>query len=177
MTALQMTGRQLMSLAAASWLMAVVIVRGEAEAVLYDPFVEGGAKAGPWISNRLPVRVRQKIESAIELVEHRLQERPSCASLFTELGKDGIAVIKRTLYYPANVLMERRICWRSYAFTKVGVRPTWICRRMWLLPVSRFALVLLHEALHHAGLEEWPQVRQAPDSHAISGRVATACGF
>ena len=120
---------------------------------------------------------RQRDEMPTVLVERRLQERPSCASLFTELGKDGMAVIKRTLYYPANVLMERRICWRSYAFTKVGVRPTWICRRMWLQPISRFALVLLHEALHHAGLDEWPHAKAAQDSHSVIGRVATACGF
>ena len=177
MATLGATGRQMLSLAAATWFLAVVIVQGEAEAVHFDPFEESGRGSGPWISDRLPTHVHRKIELAVKLAVERLNDSPSCASLFSELGQDGAAVIRETLFYPASVLMERRICWRAYAYTQVGVRPTWICRRMWLLSVSRFALVILHEALHHAGLQEWPQTTTAHDSHSITGRVATACGF
>jgi len=165
------------SLLATGWFVVGMILETGARAVPYDPFVKGGGRTGPWISDRLPTPVRRKLESAIELVVERIEKNPSCANLFSEFGEDGAEVIRRSLYYPANALMEQKICWRAYAFTKVGVRPTWICRRMWLLPVWRFALVLLHEALHHAGLEEWPQSKTAPDSRSITGRVAAACGF
>jgi len=170
-------GQRMLSLVAAVWFAIGAIAHDETWAVPYDPYVQGGGRSGPWISDRLPTSVRRKIESAIELIERRIDERPACSSLFAELGRDGVKVIRRTLYYPANALMEQKVCWRAYAFTKVGIRPTWICRKMWVLPVWRVALVLLHEALHHAGLEEWPHSQAALDSRSITGRVTTACGF
>jgi len=170
-------GSRMQMLLAAGWLAIGMTVHNAARAVPYDPFVESGGRSHPWISDKLPNRVRQNIESAVELVVERLEGRPSCASLFTELGKDGVAVINRTLYYPANARMETKVCWRAYAFTEVGIRPTWICRRLWQLPVWRQALVLLHEALHHAGLEEWPHSKGAAHSSTVSGRVAAACGL
>ena len=161
----------------AAWFAVGMILDNDAMAVPYDPFLELERDGGPWISERLPTVVRRKIESAYELVRQRLEDRPQCSRLFSELDEDGAEIMRRTLYFPADAIMEKKLCWRAYAFTKVGIQPTWICRRMWLLPVSRFALVLLHEALHHAGLEEWPHANAADDSESISGRVTTACGF
>lgn len=166
-----------------AWLATVCLVLAgalceEIWALPHDPFVgDGGRQPGPWISDRLPGAVRQKLESAIVLAEERIHRHPSCACLFSELGKDGVEVIRRTLYFPADIRMERQLCWRAYAFTKVGIRPTWICRKLWLLSVESIALVLLHEAMHHAGLGEETNGELAPHSLMTTHRVAVACGF
>ncbi len=149
----------------------------EAEAMVYDPFGDGGQGSDPWVSEKLPEPVRLKIVLAARLVQQRLSERPACTALFSEIKADGVETLERTFYYPANALMEQRMCWHTYAFTRVGRRSTWICRRMWQLPLDPFALVLVHEALHQAGLKEWPQTKSATDSRAVNARVAAACGF
>lgn len=177
MAPIRIVGQQLLSLLAAGWMAMGWVYRSEAWATPYDPFIEDRGALGPWISNRLPRPVRQKIESASAIAMDRIQRYASCASMFEELGEDGVEVIRRTLYYPADLRMEQSLCWKAYAFTKVGVRPTWICRKLWLLPAKHIALVLLHEALHHAGPGDSPHGSSAPHSLSTTHRVATACGF
>lgn len=171
------SGKRLPLLIGASWLVLGWFIRNAVWAIPYDPCVDGGMPTGPWISNQLPRPVRQKIESATAIAMERIQRYPSCACLFADLGEDGVEVIQRTLYYPADLRMEQKMCWRAYAFTKVGVRPTWICRKMYLLSARNIALVLLHEALHHAGLGKERAGANAPHSLTTTHRVAVACGF
>ncbi len=178
MATLQTTTRRMLSLAVTTWLLTVVVISRQGEAALYDRYMEDHYRSGPWISDRLPRHVHRKIESAVESAAQRLRSHPTCARLFSRLGKNGAEILRQTLYFPADVLMEHRVCVNNYAFTKVGIRPTWICRRMWQLPATSIELVLLHEALHHAGLEEWPQTRTAAShSRDITGRVVAACGY
>lgn len=177
MTLFLTSGRRMLLMITATCLLVLVILDDEAQAVPYDPFLRSGDGGGPWISDRLPMPVRRKLAAAVEMAERKIAERPSCARLFSDLGEDGSAVLGRALLYPASARMENSICQRAYAFTQVGIRPTWICRRMWPLPVWRFALILIHEALHHAGTEEWPQTRMASGSGEVTGRVVAACGF
>lgn len=170
-------GKRLLLLIGVSWLVLGWFIRNAVWAVPYDPYVDGGISTGPWISSKLPRPVRRKIESASAIAMKRIQRYPSCACLFADLGEDGVDVIRRTLYFPADLRMEQKMCWRAYAFTKVGVRPTWICRKMYLLPARHIALILLHEALHHAGLGMERAGAKAPHSLITTHRVAVACGF
>jgi hypothetical protein len=73
--------------------------------------------------------------------------------------------------------MEMRVCPSALAYTLVGGAPTWLCRRFARLSDERAAAILLHEALHHAGMDEWPHDPQAAPASAINELVEDACQF
>jgi hypothetical protein len=59
----------------------------------------------------------------------------------------------------------------------VGAAPTFLCTGFSSLTDEHAALVLVHEALHHAGLTESPSDPSGMSSAAINEMVRTACGF
>ena len=63
------------------------------------------------------------------------------------------------------------------AQTYVGDAPTWICRRVTSYSDEQAALVVIHEALHHAGLTEKPHDRNAMSSGAINKMVGKSCNL
>jgi hypothetical protein len=67
------------------------------------------------------------------------------------------------------------ICERGYAATIVGAPSTFVCRNFQHLSDERAALVLIHEALHHAGLTEYPQDPEAMTSARINRMVDKSC--
>jgi hypothetical protein len=131
----------------------------------------------PRINVRISKGVRAKIESGFELALQKLRQEPQCGALFAELGTDGIAMLSTTLYYKADLNMEKRVCDRAFGYTLVGGGPTWLCRQFSRLSDRRAAAVLLHEALHHAGLDEWPHDPDGLTPAAIDEMVEGACGF
>ncbi len=131
----------------------------------------------PRINRRVAGPLCTKIEAGFQLALQRVHEVPACADLFTELGADGIEVLSKTLYYRAELKMEKRVCPHAYAYTLVGGAPTWLCRRFAWLSDERAAAVLLHEALHHAGTDEWPHDPHAAPGSAINELVRHACEF
>jgi hypothetical protein len=131
----------------------------------------------PRINRRVPTPLRSKIEAGFRLALERVDRLPACAGLFAELGTDGIEMLSTTLYYRAELKMEMRVCTHAYAYTLVGGAPTWLCRRFSWLSDERAAAVLLHEALHHAGTDEWPHDPHAASGSAINELVSNACEF
>jgi len=97
--------------------------------------------------------------------------------MFFELGADGIEILGNTTFYVANTWSEVKICDRAVAFTKVGGRRTWLCRNFASLWDLDAAAVILHEALHQAGLGEWPLDRRGRKSRDITTDVRRRCGF
>jgi hypothetical protein len=63
------------------------------------------------------------------------------------------------------------------AFTVVGSNWTGLCRDFSQLTDLEAAVVLLHEALHHAGVTEWPLDPDARRSSEISADVGRRCGL
>jgi hypothetical protein len=53
----------------------------------------------------------------------------------------------------------------------------YVCRGYASLSNDFAAMLLVHEALHHAGLTEYPHDRKAMRSHEINVMVSEACGF
>jgi hypothetical protein len=139
--------------------------------------VDAPAVMTPWISTTVPSSVRSRLEASFELAARRLREVPRCRELFSDLGADGAAVLSDTLYYPAELRLEDRVCPRAHAYTVTGTAPTWVCRGFSRLSDERAAMVLLHEALHHAGLEESQDDPTRLTSHEINELVIEACGF
>jgi hypothetical protein len=131
----------------------------------------------PHISPRVPAAVGGKVAAAWELAAERATRVPECRRLFTELGRDPMDVLSMTIYYPAELKLERRLCPRAYAYTVVGGAPTWLCRRFSRLSEERAAAVLLHEALHHAGLTEQPRDPDGLRPGEIQDMVEEACGL
>jgi hypothetical protein len=131
----------------------------------------------PWIHPSTPVSVRHKLETAFDLAIDRVSAFPECAALFEELGADPFDTLKTGLYFPANVARETSVCGRSFAQTNVGAAPTWICRRITSYSDEQAAMVVIHEALHHAGLPERPHDKKAMTSGQINDMVREACGL
>jgi hypothetical protein len=131
----------------------------------------------PRINRRVPERLRSKIESGFRLAVERVRQVPACNGLFAELDADGIQMLSTTLYYKAELKMELKVCPGALAYTLVDGAPTWLCRRFERLSDERAAAVLLHEALHHAGMDEWPHDPEAAPASAIDAMVKEACGF
>jgi hypothetical protein len=132
-------------------------------------------KPMPRISPRLSDSIATRIRSSFELAVDRLEEHAECRDLFSEIGSDGIEALSTTLYYPAALKLERDLCRRAEGYTVVGGAPTWLCRRFSKLSDQRAAMVLIHEALHHAGLNEQPSDPSAPSSREINDMVSEAC--
>ena len=132
----------------------------------------------PWIHHRMPRKAREKLEAAFDLALQRVREVPECGELFAKLGADGVEMLSTTLYFPiGSPTKEVEMCGTADAFTYVGEAPTFLCRKFYRLTVERAAMVVVHEALHHAGLTEWPSDPEGMKSIAINQVVSESCGF
>jgi len=133
--------------------------------------------ATPWMSKTIPNSVKGKLQNAYELAVSRVRELPECAGLFSALNADGTGALTKTYYYPADPRLEKKLCRGAAAFTQVGAPQTYVCRRYASMSNEFAAMLLVHEALHHAGLTEYPHDRKAMRSHEINVMVSEACGF
>ena len=135
------------------------------------------ARSTPWISSQVPPPVRSRIEESFELARQRLSEAPECRDLFADLGAEGLQMLSTTLYYPASAAHEKKLCGRAWGYTTVGSAPTFLCRKFSRISEKKGATILIHEALHHAGMGEWPNDRKGLTSKAINSLVEDACGL
>ena len=157
----------------------LITVLGPTIAASAPPASEAKAPAPPlpWVSRTVAPPLHSKLEAAFRLAARQLRTEPTCRELFSELGTDGVEVLSATLYYPASLEMERRVCPHANAYTVVGGAPTWVCRRTLLLSDRRVARILVHEALHHAGIDEQQHDPSAPSSADLNDLVEAACGL
>ena len=134
----------------------------------------------PHIMGALDAPVRVKLTAAFRLAAGRVRDIPGCASLFANLGADGLVCLNTTMYRSVADAGGDRVCrrgWGAAAFTGVGSPSTVLCPALHGLTLEETALVVLHEALHRAGLQEWPPTPGALDSTAINRMVRGACGL
>ena len=142
----------------------------------------------PWIHHKMGPAVRARLEAGFSIAVERVREIEPCADLFTRLGADPIDMLKTGLYLaPHSYLHEIVLCGRdpiadsrgadNLGYTVVGGSPTWICRHFARVSDETAAITVIHEALHHAGLTEWPLDRMAMSSIEITEMVEDVCGF
>ena len=146
-----------------------------------------GCEPGDWSPPRIlegihldidkPCWIRSAVIGALEAASATLENSDDCRAMFTELGANGLEVLRRTRYIVANPRAEIEICKRAWAFTTIGGRWTGICRDFARLDELEAATVILHEALHQAGLSEWTQDRRADKSIDITNDVRRRCGL
>jgi hypothetical protein len=127
------------------------------------------------VSPRMTWRVEAKLERAFALATRQLETVPACRELFAELGSNGFERLAATRYYPASPHLELKTCRRAVAATRVGSPATSVCRRFDAISDSRAAMVVLHEALHFAGLEEGGPGEMS--SNDINEMVRSACAL
>jgi hypothetical protein len=142
------------------------------------------AKLAPKASGRLLPNLRSgllpdlraKVIESFGLAASQVRSVDSCRGLFARLGADGGDRLQRTLYYPATPEVADKHCARGVlAATNPGSSVTWLCPDFKSLTTRRAALVLIHEALHFAGLPERPQAAGAMSSPEINDLVHDAC--
>ncbi len=131
----------------------------------------------PWIHPEMPGSIREKLETAFDIAVDHVATIPECAALFEELDADPFETLKTGLYFPASPARETSVCRRSFAQTYVGEAPTWICRRITSYSDEQAAMVVIHEALHHAGLTERSHDKKAMTSGQINDMVLDRCNL
>jgi hypothetical protein len=143
--------------------------------VSYADIVRPPRGLEPWIHHSMPEAMRSKIERAFEIAEERVRLRPECAELFSPFGIDGVDLLARSLYFPAGPQRQTTRCRHAFAVTEVGGPTTWVCRKVTAHSDERVAMALIHEALHHAGLCEYPAHPGAMLSGEINNLVMQSC--
>jgi hypothetical protein len=132
----------------------------------------------PRVSGRLPVDLNRGLEDGWTLAPRRLGDRPECRGLFEALGADGVGTMRASIYYqPPSEYVRQGACRGTAALTRVGSPATVLCPGFGRLNPRAAAAVLLHEALHHAGLEEYPPTPGALTSPEITRLVEERCGL
>jgi len=137
-----------------------------------------GERLQPNLRSGLSPAVQGKLLEAFGLAARRVARSRTCGGLFAPFDGSGIDSLQRTFYYPAPPEVVRARCVKGAAAATVpGSTVTWLCPSFGSLTTQRAALVLVHEALHCAGLPERPQVPGAMSSAEINDLVRDGCGF
>ena len=132
----------------------------------------------PRINVKMSDKNRDQLVTAIQVALERVRDVPECRGMFTELGADGIETLSRLSLYPiGRHEAKTNVCSSAVAYTYVGGGPTWICRKFWRLSDKQAVMVVIHEALHHAGLGEKPSNPNGMSVAAINRMVTERCGL
>lgn len=144
------------------------VVSGSNSLIHFEPRIDAG----------LSDNNRERVVSSFQIAVDRVQEVPECRDLFTKLGADGIDTITKIYFTPIGKREARaNICDGSVAYTFVGGGPTWLCRKFSRLSDKKAAMIIIHEALHHAGLTERPKDPKGMTSAGINRMVSKSCGL
>ena len=136
------------------------------------------APAVPRISGTLYPRIHNKLQQAFPIAVEHLRNNPECRDLFAELGADGLEKLSITSYRQSTMTMERSLCRGGVsAITVVECPQVRLCKRFASLGTVQAATTLIHEALHFAGMSEWPKDPQGLEPTEINKMVRKACGF
>ena len=140
------------------------------------PSAENGLvqmRFGPAVSKSR--RLKVKLKAAFLTALDRVRRGAECRALFDPLEADGADMLTRSIYARASAGMEATWCRHSVAGTNVGNRTVFLCRRFGTLPVEEAATILIHEAMHWAGMSENHLEQGSPTGEQISSMVRRAC--
>ena len=145
----------------------------KAEKASFEELIEA-----PRISGTLYPKIHNKLQQAFPLAIDHVRNNPECQALFTELGADGLEKLSTTSYRQSSVMMERTLCRGGVsAMTVVECPQVRLCKRFASLGTVQAATTLIHEALHFAGMSEWPKDPQGLEPTEINKMVRKACRF
>jgi hypothetical protein len=132
----------------------------------------------PRVSGALHEQTNLKLRAAHLLAVSRLRELPGCRALFGQLGADGLQKLADTVYYTTTPRQEERACRQgAVALTMVGSPQTRLCLAFGELGTYWAAMLLIHEALHFAGMSEKPLDPRGLSAAEINELVMARCSF
>lgn len=136
----------------------------------------GGSSFHSRVVSRLDNKVLAKLLRAYSVALRKLERHSQCREMFSELGADGPSTLEASKFAGVATQVDENLCGRSVsAFTSVGSPVISICDNFVRLSLERGALLLIHEALHSAGLRESPGYPDAMTSLEINAMVARSC--
>jgi hypothetical protein len=122
--------------------------------------------------------VAMKLRAGFDLALDRVERESACRALFADLGGEAREALGGTLYYGSTPAQEDGRCRYAYAVTQIGSAVTWVCQRNFVeVGLEHAARILIHEALHRAGLPERPQAPDAMSAREIDRIIHTRCGL
>jgi hypothetical protein len=138
--------------------------------------IESGRSAQ--ISPHMAIRAGMTIRATHKAALKRLARNETCRALFEPLSRDGVEVLASNVYRSARSASEIDSCRLGIAATTVvGSRRILICERFYSLSPRRRTAILIHEAMHTAGLDEAPRDPEALASREITELVRQACSL
>lgn len=162
----------------------VVIEGEEASANRYLAVLSTGlqsrsrATIKPTVNSSLSSSATATLGEAFPIALERVRSLPGCRSLFDAFVVSGNQRLTSTFYAPPSAARRGTSCSKgALAFTHVGSPVTHLCSSFGTLSREEAAIVLIHEALHFAGLPEAPSTPGALTSRQINQLVQEACGF
>jgi hypothetical protein len=142
---------------------------------------KGGARLEipkPEIGPGMPAPDRWAFNAAFNTAVKRVHGRRSCGDLFEGLNLRGVEALGGTRYQRAWTPADRALCQGGVsAVTSIHGRETRLCYHFKVLSQNDKAAILIHEALHAAGLTERPHDPEAPTSREITAMVKGACAL
>jgi hypothetical protein len=121
---------------------------------------------------------RWAFNAAFNSAVKRVHGRRSCGDLFGGLKLRGVEALGGTRYQPARTPSDLVLCQGGVsAVTSIHGRETRLCYQFKILSQNDKAAILIHEALHAAGLSERPHDPEAPTSREITAMVKSACAL
>lgn len=120
--------------------------------------------------------VAMKLRAGFDLALDRVERESACRALFADLGAEARDAFGGTLYYGSTSAQEDGRCRDAYAVTQIRSAVTWVCQGNFVdVRLEHAARILIHEALHRAGLPERPQAPDAMSGREIDALIRSRC--
>jgi hypothetical protein len=119
----------------------------------------------------------QAVRAARKIALDRIGTVDRCRELFAGQGTDGARILLDSDYHTAQPGEAGGLCEKgASAFTGMTSKRTAVCRDSFLkLQPHTRAIVLLHEALHVAGLGQYPHHAGGMTAREIDEMVSRSC--
>lgn len=129
----------------------------------------------PQATTSLAPREYRAVTRSFALALGRVESSPRCAALFSKLGRSGSATLRESFYLRADLDSHPQCTSGVAAFTQVGGHRCWLCPHFGSLSTTAGAMILIHEALHGAGLSEGSVTSGTASPQEINRMVRLAC--
>jgi len=140
------------------------------------PLLVRGSQAGPAqprIKGALPPQVKCRLEQAFSVAVSTVRSNERCQGLFASLGLKGVDAFQLMLFFEGQ---DRGPCAKGApAFNYYGHPLTGLCASFGRLEAGEAAVQLIHEALHVAGMNEFPNDPGGKTPSEISRLVRYSC--
>lgn len=140
----------------------------------------GGGSGDPSSSTGMPLTAAEatRVNQGKTTATNKLNNTPDCEKMYDDLGANGPNVLSRTTYRDGTGSAACNSHPSAAAVTQPGSFTVLLCGTNFTnLSASGAAVVVIHEGLHSAGLNENPPDPSAMTSDQINQMVMSKCGL